>query len=178
MKNKPQPKPQNMVKYLDRLSSNEKAVICGVLNRMDLDKREYPEPEVHQGTLPFVNVGRVVTAMTNIVSVHPERERIYRQILTKLAEAVDEHTKREFVVATKFSMKLDDRKVYRHFGKHPERGKPMGWLGKDKIKVGGADTLVSPCVTLAKQAITGLWTVQVLKRCEYAVQLWLSDHCA
>lgn len=177
MKNKPQPKPQNMVKYLDRLSSKEKAVICGVLNRMDFNTQSYPEPEIHQGTLPFVSVDKVVIALDQLVSASSERNRLYRQILTKLAEAVDQREKRDFILSTKFAMKLDDRKVRRHFGNHPERGKPFGWLPKEQVKLGGVDTLVSPCVTLHRQE-NGLWSVQVLRRCQHAVQLWLSDNCA
>lgn len=177
MKNKFKPQPTNMVKYLDRLLSKEKAIICGVLNRLDSNTRSYPEPEIHQGTLPFVRVDVVVERLTQMVSVSPERNRLYRQILTKLAEAVDQREKRDFILSTKFTMKLDDRKVCRHFGNHPERGKPFGWLPKGQVKLGGVDTLVSPCVTLHRQE-NGLWWVQVLRRCQHAVQLWLSDNCA
>jgi hypothetical protein len=85
-------------------------------------------------------------------------------------------------------MRLDNKKVYRRFGAHPERGKPLPFLQKQKATVGvkwslpkkeylpDRDVLVSPCVTL-KPRSSNLWEVTVSTKCRHAVENWLMDNC-
>lgn len=169
----------NLVPYMQLLTPNEKAVLCGLLNVFN-NTQEY-----HQGMLPFVDRGRALLAVGRIDADTEKGTRIFRQILTKLTTGEPARTATSYV---RWSMRLDDLKVYRRFGPHPERGKPLPFLGKERVTVGmkfslprGAyvpdkDVLVSPCVTLKRQS-QGLWQVEVLARCQHTVEEWLITNC-
>lgn len=171
----------NLVPYMQILTPTEKVVLCRVLNHGR-------DESIHPGVLPFVNR---VTAMVRLASVinpikgHEVGQRIFKQILSKLVSDKDPPNDRQYV---RWSMRLDDLKVYRRFGPHPERGKPLPFLGKEKVTVGmkfslpkrayvpDKDVLVSPCVTLKRQS-QGLWQVEVLARCQHTVEEWLIANC-
>jgi hypothetical protein len=175
----------NMVPFLSRLSQKEKLVICFLCN-----KSGQFQSEVHLGLLPFlpardvVRVVRQADALGDVLS----SGRIIKEILVKCAEAgePDEST-------CSFYMQLDTKKVHKHFGRNPERGKPLPHLPKQKVTVGvkwslpkkkwvpDRDVLVAPCVTLRLKAKTRdggpRWQVQTLTRCRAAVELWLMQNC-
>ena len=172
---KKQQQAPNLVPYMSILTANEKAVLCNVLN--------YGHNEgIHQGVLPFVSHAKAVVRLATQIT-RSTNTRIFRQIQSKLVGADS-----NFVQSVRFSMRLDDIKVYRRFGPHPERGKPLPFLGKEKVTVGlkfslpkrayvpDKDVLVSPCVTLKRQS-QGLWQVEVLARCQATVEDWLITNC-
>jgi len=113
--------------------------------------------------------------------------RIAKEILVKLSEARDD---RKGVAV--FRMCLNVKKVYRHFGRNPEKGKPLNFLPKERVTVGvkyslpkkdyvpDKDVLVAPCVKLKlveKGPLQRVWEVTVLERCRPAVELWLQQNC-
>jgi hypothetical protein len=154
-----------------------------------------PGEEHHfAGTLPFVAVSKAVNVLESVAmgSLITDQwkayARIAKEILVKLSEARDDR-KGQAV----FRMRLNDKKVYRHFGRNPEKGKPLSFLPKEKVTVGvkyslpkkdyvpDKDVLVAPCVTL-KPMVKGpllerVWEITVLERCRPAVELWLMQNC-
>jgi hypothetical protein len=155
---KTQPQKANMVKYLDRLTANEKAVICFLGNNFPRLHYDLPKTEFHPGLLPFVDVKEVIHWLKKIHgyylanwedSKNPiphlpppagpagaeynfyKYKRIAVQILAKLADACEDDKGVEI-----FRLYLDSRKVYRHFGSEPERGLPLNWLPKVRVTVG------------------------------------------
>jgi hypothetical protein len=165
----------NMVKYLNRLTAEEKAVICSAFRVFDNDNT------IHQGTLPFVSLERVKHIINRAI-VRNINRRYFRQILSKLTSGQDD---RRFA---RFNLCLEDAKVYRRFGLRPELGKPLPFLQKEKVTVGvkwslpkkdylpDKDVLVTPCVAL-KRVARGYWQVEVLARCQHEVEFWLLENC-
>jgi hypothetical protein len=173
----------NLVKYLPRLSRNEKAVLLKFL-------REVPNGEHHhEGTLPFVAVSKAIYAIKHLKDCNfitdkwKAYQRISRVILTKLTSQPDGHNGNAI-----FFMRLNPKKVYRHFGAHPERGKPLNFLPKERVTVGvkfslpkkawvpDNNVLVAPSVALKKRG--DLWEVTVMERCRDRVEAWLQQNCA
>lgn len=170
----------NLVPYMQLLTPNERRALCYILNLPS-------DNGIHPGVLPFVSRSKALVRLATIASTpNMVGLRIYRQIQAKLASA-----DWPFIGApscVRWSMRLDDLKVYRRFGPHPERGKPLPFLGKERVTVGmkfslpkrayvpDKDVLVSPCVTLKRQS-QGLWQVEVLARCQHTVEEWLITNC-
>lgn len=173
----------NLVPYMQLLTVNEKRVLCHVINHWGKNE------DVHPGVLPFISRATALVRLAAVISPLKGGEpgqRLFRQIVGKLtAEDTRPYGGSSFV---RWSMRLDDLKVYRRFGPHPERGKPLPFLGKEKVTVGmkfslpkrgyvpDKDVLVSPCVTLKRQS-QGLWQVEVLARCQHTVEEWLITNC-
>ncbi len=179
----------NLVPYMGRLSQKEKAVLLRLL-------REIPGEEHHfEGTLPFVSVHKAVGALELMVRSGVmlsdnwnAYQRIAKEILVKLSEARENRTGN-----ARFLMRLNGKKVFRHFGRNPEKGKPMNFLPKVKVTVGvkfllpkkqwvpDDNVLVAPCVKLKPMEkgplLDRLWEVTVLERCRPAVELWLMQNC-
>jgi hypothetical protein len=179
----------NLVPYIGRLSQKEKAVLLRWI-------RQIPGEEHHfEGTLPFVSVSKVLgvlemvkTSVYPAAGGHPASQRIAKEILVKLSEALDDRKGQ-----ASFLMRLNDKKVYRHFGRQPEKGKPLNFLPKEKVTVGvkyhlpskdyipDKDVLVAPCVKLKPmekgRILARSWQVTVLNRCRPAVELWLQQNC-
>jgi len=180
----------NMVPYLGRLSAKEKAIII-YLMRAAGSKIAAP------GTLPFLPVNSVVNKLTIVanctIGEWTKYVRSSKEILVKLAEVVDRQGPHGDFVAT-WLMKLDSKKVYRRFGAHPERGKPLSFLPKEKVSVGvkwslpkkdyvvDHDVLVAPCVTLKRHGgkdggKSPMWEVTCKAKCRHAVEVWLLEQC-
>jgi hypothetical protein len=179
----------NLVKYLPRLSIKEKAVLLRLLREVRGEEHHF------EGTLPFVAVSKAVRVLESVAKVDSfitdrwkAYSRIAKEILVKLSEARDDRKGKAV-----FHMRLNDKKVYRHFGKNPEKGKPLSFLPKEKVTVGvkyslpkkdyvpDKDVLVAPCVRL-KPMVKGpilerVWEITVLERCRPAVELWLMQNC-
>ena len=184
---KKQQQAPNLVPYMSILTSTEKVVLCRVLNH-GVDE------SIHPGVLPFVSRAKALVRLASVISLlkpPTNGQRLFRQIQAKLIQDQGPSMSRvglEPVNFVRWSMRLDDIKVYRRFGPHPERGKPLPFLGKEKVTVGlkfslpkrayvpDKDVLVSPCVTLKRQS-QGLWQVEVLARCQATVEDWLITNC-
>lgn len=184
MKRYPLKPETNLVKYLDRLSQKERLILCNCINTVG---KVNDEPEIHLGLLPFYNHTKAVRACHTIISVSSGPTRLVKQIKAKLTS--DETALFSGASAfVRFPMRLSDAKVYRYFGPHPERGKPLSILPKEKVTVGvkfslpkkdyvpDKDVLVTPCVTLKRQT-KNYWQVEVLAKCQHTVEQWLLDHC-
>jgi hypothetical protein len=181
----------NFVKYVGRFNAKEKAVLCNLI-------RTHGPPEfadTHQGLLPFINVD-VVCQSLSLATIHAAQayKDYAKRLLAKIPEVWESKVDNNFPKSS-FVMQLDSAKVYRHFGSNPERGKPLNHLPKVKVTVGkkwslpkkawvdDRDVLVAPCVTLTRKHLAGekarnLWTVVVLAKCRYAVEMWLLDNCS
>ena len=191
----PDPK-TNMVKYLEILTVKEKAVICYLANHLPSLDYELPKTDFHQGLLPFLPVKEVIAWLRNAagLGVHLSFEAgIYKRTALSILSKMQPDLEPD-VGSSSFLMKLDNKKVYRAFGPHPERGKPMNFLQKQQVTVGvkwslprgqyiaDRDVLVSPCVMLKRVTIGGagnshVWEVNVSRKCRAAVESWLMDHC-
>ena len=195
----------NMVPYLGRLNAKEKAVIIYLMRAAGSQSSAI----AHQGTLPFLPVREVVATLTLVADSHyPEGsgfgsyKRICKEMLVKLAEAYEDDVLHlgsgKSGPPVSWLMKLDSKKVYRRFGAHPERGKPLSFLPKEKVSVGvkwslpkrsyvvDNDVLVTPCVALKRKthirdslynAAWDNWEVQVSAKCRHAVEIWLTENC-
>lgn len=177
------PTAENMVKYIDRLNAKEQAVICLLARHSG---RFEGRGEIHQGLLPFLPVKEVIILMKTIIGLDAmgQYKRTCNRILMKLSEANEPEGK------TTFLMKLNHAKVYKQFGRNPERGKPLPYLQKVKVTVGlkwslpkkqwlpDKDVLVTPCVTLKRaDDRSNYWVVTTLWKCRPAVELWLQQYC-
>lgn len=97
---------ENLSKHLEQLSSAEQAVLVRVIqfNKQWAD--------VHRGMLPFLPYNEVINWYRAWVLGNELAIRIHHRILSKLV-----HGRKSGHVVD-----LDDAKVFRRFGKHPERG--------------------------------------------------------
>jgi hypothetical protein len=193
---KPDPK-TNMVKYLEILTAKEKAVICYLAKHLPSLDYELPKTDFHQGLLPFLPVKQVIHWCRQVGHESPKDGlQPYRRTALGVLAKMQANLEPDVGTAC-FLMKLNNKKVYRHFGAHPERGKPMNLLPKQQVTVGvkwslprkqyiaDRDVLVSPCVTMKRITVgsfdgTGnshMWEVNVSRKCRAAVETWLMDHC-
>ncbi len=178
----------NLVPYMGRLSQKEKAVLLHLVHHL------YDEKHHHQGTLPFISLNTAVGVLELVTRGGYASEqwkaytRIAKEILVKLSEARENRTGSSI-----FLMRLNDKKVFRHFGRNPEKGKPLNFLPEVKVTVGvkyslpkkdyvpDKDVLVAPCVKLRPmekgRILNRQWEVTVLERCRPAVELWLQQNC-
>lgn len=190
-------KKPTMVKYLECLTSKEKLVICYIVNNVH-DDGDPRSAEIHLGLLPFLPVAGVVRRLRHaahengckIRTQFINYRRICKEILSKMQSELDHLSN-----TVTMKMRLDPKKVLRHFGPHPERGKALPFLQKQKATVGvkwslpkkqyvpDKDVLVTPCVAL-KPISAGkgeywrdMWEVTVTERCRYTVEMWLNDKC-
>lgn len=189
---KPRHEP-NLVPYIARLNAKEKSVLCHVLSlwRSSIPQAvEQGTPDIHPGVLPFIAHRDAVCALNTIIDkgngVQPGL-RLFKQIRSKLLNPKEAGFGGSSNF-TRFVMKLDDAKVYRVFGAHPERGKPLTFLPKEKVTAGmkwslpkkryepDKDVLVTPCVTMHR-ITQGFWRVEVLSRCQHTVEQWLMEKC-
>jgi hypothetical protein len=182
----------NLVKYMNRFDAKDKAVLCLMISHHG--PLEFAD--IHQGLLPFLNVDVICQSLT-MATLHAgdQKQKNYaKRLLAKIQEVWESKVDDNFPKSS-FVMQLDTAKVYRHFGNHPEYGKPLNHLPKVKVTVGkrwslpkkawvdDRDVLVTPCVTLKRKLLAGerarsLWEVTVLAKCRYAVEMWLLDNCS
>ncbi len=173
----------NLVKYMNRLSQKEKAVLLRLV-------KETPDQEHHfEGTLPFISL-KVVIDILNVVGRDgylSEQWRTYARIAKEILAKLDS-VGATCEASANFLMHLNDKKVYRQFGKHPEKGKPLNFLPKERVTVGvkfslpkkcwvpDDNVLVAPSVALKKRG--DLWEVTVKESCRARVETWLMQNCA
>ena len=170
----------NLVPYLPQLTAKEKVVLLRLI-------KELPGHEHHyEGTLPFVSLKTAVDILELVArgGYGSDRwktySRVSKEILAKLGSDNE--------LSMSFAMRLNDYKVYRHFGKSPERGKPLNFLPKEKVTVGvkyslphkdyipDKDVLVAPSVALRKVGHR-VWQVTTLTRYWRLVEAWLQQNC-
>lgn len=179
------PKAATVHQYLHLLSPGEKALIC-------LAVRAYDEnfKDAHPGMLPFLSLNLVIPCLMQ-AKANGGQKRPFAKLLSKL-----EYHKWVSEDRNRFLMVLDNAKVAKHFGNHPELGKPLPHLAKKKVTVGvrwslprkkyepDDDVHVTPCVALDKlfgssptKTNTRFWLVKCDPKYRYEVELWLLDHC-
>ncbi len=100
---------ETMNRYISKLTKNQQMIICGAMQVFG------NIPDCHRGVLPFLNASEVVTAV-RIAMSHTNRPRVYAAILNKLTGVEGDRAVRHAYLT------LTDIKVYKRFGKHPERG--------------------------------------------------------
>lgn len=149
-----------MVQFLDQLTAREQAIICFHVRKHSGELRY---DHLHPSLLPFVPMEVVRKCLMCAKAVRP-----VAVILSKLpdSDGIDS-----------ISLILTDKKVYRMFGPHPERGKPITWLPRKTDKFGNA---VNPVVSLQKKHSEtgfGVWQVNVAREYRTAVYRWLADIC-
>ena len=172
------PRP-NLVPHLHKLTTKEKAVLCRLFNFW----KPGPQPDIHLGTLPFVSYGDAMMWLANSLIGPPNdiypTERTIKQIMSKLGHDPTKGVAR-------FCLYLIDRKVYRRFGHHPERGVTLDFLPKKKVTVGmknqfgrvnpDKDVLVSPHFSL-RRVNQNYWEVVIDTQHQADVEEWLAENC-
>jgi hypothetical protein len=166
-------KEHNLAEALETLKPKEKHSICFALNETKILGYE-----VHPGLLPFVKVNDALRALYMV----GEGRRYYQQIMSKLKHlfSID--------MASTWVMHLNDARVCRRFGAHPERGHTIQFAPKKKVTVGvkwslpkgdympDTDVLVAPHVSL--QCIQrGMWRVKCDAKYREMVSQYLVDYC-
>ncbi len=114
----PTPNRTNLHEHLKYFSSNEKVVLLNVI------KFKWGWGHYHIGMLPFMNRREVAGWVAAWTGGNANARRIHRQILMKLCVSP---------ASTDFVM-LDDVKVRRRFGNHPERGVMIPGLPSMHVK--------------------------------------------
>jgi len=132
---------ENMSKMISQLTSTEQIIICGAYNIFgDLDVNTV---RLHRGLLPFAEVDGIIAALDNAAARAPKGSLTYK----KLRDQIKEFYKIPEKGTISFQMYLNDGKVARKFGNHPELGKPI---------LGALTT-----VMVLKLVKKGLWEVTV-----------------
>jgi hypothetical protein len=149
----------NMIIAWDKLSTTDKIVICGCLNTMT---KKYEEMNIHPATLPFVPVPIALECVRQKIKADPTKLHYrYLKILDTLLSVCPEMGSK---MNTHRTIYLDDGKVARWFGLHPERGKQL-------TSISGSPTVSLRCIA------PGVWKYQTPERWQVAVELYLLDHC-
>lgn len=167
-----------------QLTATEQAVIVGQVKKYGGEQYA----EMHRGMLPFIPATEAVRCLVihdPVTGTTGKRLRL--NLVAKINELMPMLSKG---VVTQFYMCLNPGKVHQHFGPHPERGRPMPFLGKMKVTAGlkwslpkkdyvpDTDVIVSPAVSLSRQgASSGWWRVSVAKEHRAKLELWLIDTC-
>jgi hypothetical protein len=143
-----------MAQFLDRLTHQEMQIIC---HQVRTHSGEQRYAHLHPGLLPFVPFKVVNKAILYSKAVRP-----VAVIISKLDLDDDD------LFHSDNTLTLNDRKVWRVFGKTPGLGRQFSWLpGK-------------PVVALRCQHAGtgwGTWKVSVLPKHRAAVMCWLADNC-
>lgn len=170
-------KPQTLHSVIHTLTAADKAILVRVLQQ-----RTIRYSGVHQGLLPFVDMEMAIQAMVEECRLDNHGRRRFHKIRQKLLDV-----KPYRLLPIKY-LHLNDRKVAKWFGTHPERGKPVDFLGTKKVIAGlkwslakqayvpDTEVLVKPVVAL-KPVKKGLWEVVCSEEHRKEVELWLIDHC-
>ncbi len=172
----------NLVPYLSRLTGKEKAVLLNIIKEAWPDSQHH-----HDGTLPFISVSVAKGALQLVAKGGYASEkwqayaRMAQNILAKMAVPPKDDGKISFL------MHLNAKKVFRQFGRSPERGKPLNFLPKEKVTVGvkfslpkkqwvpDDNVLVAPSVKVRPHG--GMWEVTVARHHRKAVEHWLQANC-
>lgn len=162
----------NVHSIMHLLSANEKAVLTGCI------RDHTGRLEIHVGLLPFIGLTTAREAVVKATSVKPT-SKILKALLYKVLPIRQAET-------DTFNLHLDDGKVAKRFGRHPELGKLLP--NKTKVTVGvrwslplkdyepDDDVLVSHTMALTPIK-KGLWRVSVHKKLAGQATRWLLDYC-
>lgn len=168
-----------MMKVIPSLNRKEQAVCCFALQQYS---PEYSG--MHCGLLFFVNIRTTLAALDHINK--DDNSHILKQVAAKINAGSDQlfaHNEMSSSV-----LMLNDAKVGKRFGLHPERGVPLPWTSKKKVTVGmrwslpkrdwvpDDNVLVQQHVKL-KMLRKGSWMVTCPRRHAAAFELWLTDNC-
>ncbi len=167
-----------LAQHLDQLDHNEKLVLMFAINANNVLGYQ-----IHMGMLPFVSVVQAWGAAHMQIGIAgPTRHRILagvREKLLKWGKLND---------MSQFAMYLDDAKMARRFGAHPERGHALYQLPKKRVTVGvrwnlpkkvhepDDDVHVAPHIGL--QCLSkGKWLVTCPAKHEWEVRRYLNETC-
>lgn len=158
---------KNLHKALARLSKAERAVLCSVIKH----KREWEH--IHQGMLPFMPLDEVVDWLGIWITGNLNSRALHRRIYFKLYAGP----------MTGTMLALDDGKVFRRFGKHPERGVSIPSIATQhrhrerrpfERKKDAYDVIVS--MAELKRVGHNHWMVNCRLTVHEQVVAWLSDN--
>ena len=170
--------------HFDKFNKTEKGVMMFALN-CRIDK----QVEVHLGLLPFITVNDVKMSLSLLLQ-HGTKWRRAHEVMRKLDSLY-------FIPGNtvRFVRYLDDRKVAKRFGSHPERGKAIPMVASKRVTVGvrwnlglrdkdgnqgdyepDDSVLVRPRVVLECLG-KGRWQVIVEKHYANAVDNYLMQFC-
>lgn len=172
-------KPLTMVRILHEFNAGEKAIMCKALR-----ERTVRYSGAHQGLLPFIEAKEVCAAL-NMQTAFEEHRRPCNQLCYKLRRKISLFEN----MAPRCIMHLDDGKIAKWFGKHPELGRVLpGMAGSKKVTcsvkwslpkqdyISDTEVLVRPTVAL-KPVKKGLWEIIVAPEYRQRAELWLIDRC-
>ena len=169
-------KERSLAVHLEQFDQKDKAVICCAMNLND--QMGY---EVHQGMLPFIKADDALTSLVKMNSAGTK----WRRAATLIAKI-----QRLYGIdgSCSFNMYLNNKKVARRFGAHPERGHVIQGAAKKRVTVGvrwslpkrrhepDDNVLVQPHVVL--KCISGCqWHITCEKRYVRLVQEYLMNWC-
>lgn len=164
--------------HLDKLKPVERNLLMFALNHNNTLGYQ-----IHLGMLPFVKVESALMALTSYdgIACAMKGKRIARQLKMKLGSGPASS-------AVNFVMYLNDKKIAKRFGAHPERGHKIPFVGKKRVTCGvrwslpkrdfepDRDVLVQPHVVLVK-LYNGQWRVTCEGKHRQAVERFLCDYC-
>ena len=167
--------PATLLNCWDRLTTRDKNVLLYALNRFNTVE------DLHHGKLPFVEVEKaksVCDTYLNYTTSDPMYKHI-KAVSNKLVHLTDCAT---------FRMVLNPKKVAKHFGSHPELGKPIKMWRPRRVTVGvkwslpkrdhvpDDDVLVYP-VVVVKPIERPYWNVSVHPDYKSQCEEWMFTHC-
>jgi hypothetical protein len=161
---------KTMAEYMHKLNGAEKAFICHAINTVSVKYHN-----VHPGILPFMPLQHVAHCLV----CFQEHKRYCGQVLDILDWPQHDGLTTEFII------QLDDKKVLKRFGKHPERGKLMtNWMPiKQKRKrkmferASDAYDMVAPTMKMVPTNKPGWWSVSVNPRYLRDARRFLRTYC-
>jgi len=171
-------KPRTLAAQLEKLKPIEKGYLVWVLNGSN-----HLGYEVHLGMLPFVSVDDALEALSKYGGSTSTGKITSANVRAKLKAAygIGGHVT--------WSIKLNDAKVVKRFGAHPERGHKIQGVSKKRVTCGvrwslpkrrhvpDDDVLVAPHVTLHPATLPGWWNVTCETKYREKVTMYLVDHC-
>ena len=162
------------------LSPKEKLILCG-----SISKHSTLHKDVTPATLAFISIEVAIAAVAISLSGAGADsvlgKRAYKQLLQRLQ--VMGNMPRQGVISV--TRRLNDAKVIKHFGQHPEMGRPINGHVK-RVTAGmkntfgrlspNDDVLVPPMVALKCKA-KGTWDVTLESKYLKEVDRFLIDFC-
>ncbi len=170
-----------MAKVWHLFSQEDRAIL-----RFQLVQNMPKHANLHAGLLPFVQLTEIAMALDTSLARRgvPDQPYVASRRLKQLRNKLD-----AIVVGSrdKLLLKLDDGKVVKRFGVHPERGKPFPWLPPRAVKMQAISDhpmvsvdedriSVAPCVALVPHGHR-MWEVQCEAQYRQRIETWLLDYC-
>ena len=168
----------NLIGIVEKLSSKDQAIICGVVNKYS----DVQGSAIHRGALPFLLVKTAVECLEHAAIMNAQA-RPYKRVVGKLKELAD--INKDGVSC--FLMHLNDSKVAKRFGKDPIHGiyikgatkrvtAGYKWSLPKRAYVPDEDVIVEHRVAL-KFVKKGLWKVYVDESHKERTTFWLMEWC-